>query len=474
MQISLFLPELILCLMVLFFFFVSLGKPKTKFLENSAILLSSLAVIVSVITFKNEGMLFFDAYRIDAFSQVFKIIMTVGLLLVVYLGNNLKGIELELQAEYYFFLSLSVLGLICMSSSVELLTILISLEVSSFALYVIIPFRKKQTSRSQMEAGIKYILFGAASTGITLYGMSYVFGLTHTTYITELYKVIPALLKTNTLIFIGMIMMLCGFFYKLALFPMHFWAPDVYEGAANETTSFIATLPKIGAVALLIRLVSLSGIDINQLTWIMAAIAVISMTVGNLSALVQNDIKRLLAYSSIAHAGYVMLGIFSGNDIGYIASIYYILGYLLMNLACFFVVYHVSNEGENVTFSSFAGLYKRSPFLSLTLAIGAFGLAGIPPTIGFTGKILLFTAAIKKGFYGIVVLAVINAGISAFYYLKMVRAAYFGVDDASSPIKLHFSAKILGTIVIATIILFGVLPERIIEVAKLAISKIIL
>ena len=158
-----------------------------------------------------------------------------------------------------------------------------------------------------MEAGIKYALFGVAASGITLYGMSYIFGMAHTTYLADLMKIIPGVILEKPLMLIGLVMLLSGFFYKLALFPMHFWAPDVYEGAANETSSFVATLPKVAAVALLIRLISLAGAEVGQFTWVMMIFAVLSMTFGNLSALVQTDLKRLLAYSSIAHAGYLMI-----------------------------------------------------------------------------------------------------------------------------------------------------------------------
>jgi len=232
----------------------------------------------------------------------------------------------------------------------------LSLEIHSFALFIIIPFRKHGAYRKQMEAGIKYALFGAAASGISLYGLSYIFGMTHTTYLADLVNIIPDVILEKPLMLIGLVMLLSGFFYKLALFPMHFWAPDVYEGAANETAGFVATLPKIGAVALLIRLISLAGVDASQFTWVLMTFAVLSMTFGNLSALVQNDIKRLLAYSSIAHAGYIMVGLLCATDFGYLSGIYYIAGYLLMNLACFFVIYNLAPQGENITFDDLGGL----------------------------------------------------------------------------------------------------------------------
>ena len=470
---TLFLPELSLLIMALVFFFASLVNLKETRLQALGLLFSAIAILVTVSTYEMEGTLFFNAYRVDAFSQIFKVIITFGLFIVIYLGKGLYGIDNTLRPEYYLFMTLSAFGLMCMSSAVELITIILSLEIHSFALFIIIPFRKHGAYRKQMEAGIKYALFGAAASGISLYGMSYIFGMTHTTYLADLVKIIPGVILNKPLMLIGLVMLLCGFFYKLALFPMHFWAPDVYEGAANETSGFVATLPKIGAVALLIRLISLAGADAGQFTWVLMSFAVLSMTFGNLSALVQNDIKRLLAYSSIAHAGYVMVGLLCATDFGYLSGIYYIAGYLLMNLGCFFVIYNLAPQGENITFDDLGGLYKRSPLLALTLAVGAFGLAGIPPTIGFTGKLFLFTAAIKKDMYALVILAVINSGLGIFYYLKMVRAAYTSVDSQVSPLNLRLSTAVLGIFFIVIIILLGTFPQGFMDIAKDAVAAVI-
>jgi proton-translocating NADH-quinone oxidoreductase chain N len=466
----LFLPELALLLTAAVFFFASLGKIKGARLQGVGLLFSGITVLISMYSYGMQGSLFFNAYRVDAFSQIFKVIIAFGLFIVIYLGNELYGIDDFLQPEYYLFLTLSAFGLMVMSSAVELITIILCLEIHSFALFIIIPFRKQGAYRQQMEAGIKYTLFGAAATGISLYGISYIFGMTHTTYLADLVKIIPGVIINKPLMLVGLVMLLSGFFYKLALFPMHFWAPDVYEGAANETSGFVATLPKVGAVALLIRLISLAGVDAAQFTWVLMAFAVLSMTFGNLSALVQNDIKRLLAYSSIAHAGYVMVGLLCATEFGYLSGVYYIAGYLLMNLACFFVIYNLAPQGENITFADLGGLYKRSPLLALTLAVGAFGLAGIPPTIGFTGKLFLFTAAIKKGMYGLIILAVINTGIAIFYYLKMVRAAYMSVKSPVSPLNLKWSTSILGIFFIVVILLLGTFPQGFLSVAKEAIA----
>jgi NADH-quinone oxidoreductase subunit N len=390
------------------------------------------------------------------------------------MSRPLAGIEEEMEGEFYLFLTLSALGLVFMSSAVELLTILVSLEISSYALYVVISFRKGATRRSEVEAAIKYVLFGAAATGISLFGLSYIYGYTHTTYLSEIGARLPELIESQPLAVIGMVMMLCSFFYKLAMFPMQAWTPDVYQGASNETTTFIATLPKVGAVALLVRLVSLTGSGVSEFTWVLGILAVLSMSFGNFAALVQDDIKRLLAYSSIAHAGYMMVGLLCVNQLGMASVIYYIVGYVLMNLACFVVIYYLAPGGENITFADLKGLYKRSPVLAFTLAVGAFGMAGIPPTVGFTGKFVIFTAALEKGFYGLVVIAMVNAAISAFYYLKMARAAYCqGEEDELERLSLGWGVKIFGAVLILAIIIVGIMPQGLMQLANLAVGKLL-
>lgn len=472
METMLFLPELLLILLALVCFVVSLGNnPRTGFLQGAVIIFSILALLATATNYQQSGTLFFGAYQIDQLSQLFKLVLFAGLALIAWATPGLRGIEKRLHPEYYLFLTVSTLGLVMLSSAVELLTIFLALEISSYALFVAIPFRHPMSGRQQYEASIKYVLFGAAASGLSLFGMSYIFGLSGTTYLAELSPLLPGLISSQPLAVVGMVLLLCGFFYKLALFPMHFWTPDVYQGAANETTTFIATLPKIGAVILLLRLVSLAGVDISQLTWALGILAVASMTIGNLSALVQNDIKRLLAYSSVAHAGYLMLGVIAGSTLGHAAAIYYAVGYLLMNLACFFVLYHLSSDNRNLNLADLNGLYRRAPLLAFVLAAGVFSLAGIPPTIGFTGKFVLFTSAFQQGLYGLVVLGLINAAISIFFYLKIVRAAYLTNTAAdSAPVVINFSSKLLGLGLILAIILLGVLPQQLLALAKAAVA----
>jgi NADH-quinone oxidoreductase subunit N len=302
--------------------------------------------------------------------------------------------------------------------------------------------------------------------------MSYIFGVSQSTYLMDILQKMPILIKEPIAV-IGLLMVLCGFFFKLAVVPFHFWTPDIYQGAANETVSFVATMPKLAGLALLLRLVSLAGSGAVDLIQVLVLLAAVSMTFGNLAALVQKDLKRLLAYSSIAHAGYVLLGVLAVNAAGFSAAIFHITAYLLMNLACFLVICAVSRQGENITISDLSGLYKRSPLLAFTLAVGAFALAGIPPTAGFTGKLYLFIAALDQGHLALVIIAAVNTAISIYYYLNIVRSAY-GQDPNGSPaITLSFSNRLLNFGLILAILLMGTLPAWFINLARTACQTLV-
>jgi len=473
MLLDLFLPELVLILMALVFFFISFTKPSAGALQLLAVIFAVMMLCALGLTYQNQGELFYGVLKVDAFSQTFKVLIALGMVLIIWMGSSLRGINSTVKPEYYMFLALSCLGLLLMCSAVELLTIILSIELSSYALYILIPMRQIPGQRAPLEAGIKYILFGAVATGITLYGMSYLFGLTHSTYLIEMMEVLPGLLISQPIAVIGLVMLLSGLFYKLALFPMHFWMPDIYVGASHETTCFVATLPKIGAAALLIRLITIAGGDSIQLSWVLSIMAVLSMTLGNLSALGQDDVKRLLAYSSIAHAGYIIMGILTVNELGLVSSTYYVYGYMLMNIACFYVIYNLSQDGRNIRFSDLKGLYKRSPLLAATLACGSIGLAGIPPMIGFTGKFLIFISILQKEYYWLVGFAVVNVCISAFYYLRLVRAAYSSIEQETSEIRLDMYTFLLGVLLIIFIIAGGIFPQNFIWFTKIAISSIL-
>jgi NADH-quinone oxidoreductase subunit N len=472
MNMALFFPELFLLLSCLVVFLLTLGRMSSSTVRNITAALSIVTFLICAGSLRLEGDLFFKAYRIDLFSQLFKLVITGGVSLLLLFSRELKGIDEKIRTEYYLFLLLSALGLVMLVSSVELLAIFVSLELSSYALYLLVPMRDDHTGlREQMEAGIKYILFGVVATGVMLFGMSYLFGLTGTTYLNQL---IPAMgpVITSPAAIVGIAMVMGGFFFKLGLFPFHFWLPDVYQGASNETTAFIASVPKLGAVALLIRVATLAAPSAAVLVNLLMILAVCSMFYGNLIALVQKDIKRMLAFSGIAHAGYVILGIITLKDTGFATAMYYITGYMLMNLACFLVICNVSPRGENLAISDLTGLYKRAPLLAFTLAVGMFALAGIPPFVGFMGKFMLLAGALREGYLALVILAAINTAISIYYYLSVVRISYCTDPEERPAVTVPPMTQVVSIALVLIIIIMGVMPAAVVDIATAAVKGI--
>ncbi len=472
MKILLFSPELFLLLGGLVLLLMSAGHTSGKRARSITLCFALVNILICLWSLNFNGYLFFGSYKIDIFSQFLKVIISFGFAAVLLFSTELKGIAEDVRPEYYLFLLLSTLGLILLVSSVDLLTMFISLELSSYSLYLLVPMRDDHHGlRIQMESAIKYILFGIVATGIMLFGMSYMFGLTGTTYFAEL---LPALHKMlgNPAAIVAIAMVMGGFFFKLAVFPFHFWAPDVYQGASNETTAFIASVPKVAAVAMLIRIATMIAPGENALVMMFAVFSICAMFYGNIIALVQTDIKRMLGFSGIAHGGYVLLGFVTLQESGLAISLYYVIGYLVMSIAGFLVICKVSQNGENVLIEDLNGLYKRAPLLAFTLAVSMFAMAGIPPFVGFMGKFMLLTGAYKAGHLILVVLAVINTAISIYYYLSVVRVTYSSSDEERLPLTLDVTTKAVSVVLVVIIITLGVMPDRIIQIATEAVHSI--
>lgn len=468
----LFLPELTLLGAGLIIFLVSLGKPDSGTVKNITIGLGILTLLAALISFHQHGDLFYKSYRVDLFSQVFKILIAGAMLVVLIFGRRLSSIEKAVHPEYYLFLFTGVLGLMMLVSSVELLAIFVSLELSSFAVYIMVPMRDDSGNiHFQMEAGAKYLLFGVMATSFMLFGMSYMYGLTGSTHLDVIVKGLSSMYNQPVAV-VAMMMVIAGFFYKLAIFPFHFWVPDVYEGASNETTAFIASVPKLAAVALLIRLTSMVSADGQTIVSLLKVCSILSMFYGNLSALVQKDLKRMLGFSGIAHAGFILLGLLTFQTTGYAYALYYIAGYVVMNLACFLVICAVSKDGENVLIEDLSGLHKRSPLLALTMAVGLFALAGIPPFVGFMGKFLILVGALKQDYLILVTLAAINTAIAIYYYLSVVRVTYCSNPEKQDIVKTGMLTNATSIVLLIIIVAMGVAPSRFVNFAQTTIQAI--
>ncbi|HEV2394865.1 MAG TPA: NADH-quinone oxidoreductase subunit N [Verrucomicrobiae bacterium] len=469
--ILLFLPETVLLLGALVLFCLSLGESQTSKTRVAALVIVGFSIASCLFCFGQEGALFYGAYRVDLFSQVLKLALSGGLLLILLLGGNLSDIRDDVKPEYYLFLTISVSGLTMLVSCIDLITLVVALEISAFPLYLMVPMRReRQGQRSQMESAIKYIMFGVAANGVMFFGMSYLFGLTGTTSLPSLLLRLQPVIH-SPLAIVGLAMMLVGLYYKLAIFPFHFWTPDVYQGAANETAGLIASLPKIGGVAVLVRFVSLATPDHTTIALLLTVLAASSMFYGNLIALMQKDFKRMLGFSGIAHAGYALMGLVALDEAGYSAALYYIIGYVLMVLACFVVICKVSRDGSNVRIEELAGLHRRAPLLALTLAVGVFALAGMPPFVGFMGKLTLLSAALAKGHLALVIIAVVNAAIAIYYYLGVVREAWFRDPGELPPIRLDWPTRVLCVLLIGGILALGVVPARVLDTISTSVAR---
>ncbi len=469
MKWLIFGPETYFLAVATVFLILSLMRPNERRDFSAALILAGLGVAVTLAAFRLEGSLFHGAYRVDLFSQLFKSLLSVGFFLVVCLCSSLKGIHETRQSEFYLLLTTCTLGMMLLVSSLELLTLYVALELASYSLYALVPLRSG--GGQQMEAGIKYFLSGIATSAMMLFGLACLFAATQTTLISELNLKLPTLLNTP-MAFIGLLLTLCGFFFKLALFPFHVWAPSVYQGAANQVTAFVATATKVTAMAMLVRLVSLSDGN-TSLTHVLIALAIVSMTYGNMVGLVQTDFKRLLAYSAIAHAGYSLIGILSMNPIGYAAAVFYALAYLTMTFTCFLVVVKVASDGRDLPIVQLAGLHRRSPLLAMALMVGVLSLGGIPPTIGFTGKFLVFNAAMERGYFLLVLIAMINVVISLYYYIQVMKAAFLLEPNKElPPIHLTAAATILTVGMVVVIVVGGIFPRYLFQLASAAVQAL--
>ncbi len=467
----LFLPELFVIVAALVFFALSLKKAAVpEVLNRWALALAGAALIITVACGRQQGMLFFDCYRVDLFSQVFKVLIVLGTFWIIFSSSELKGISGRQHAEFYFFIFVCTLAMMMLVSAVELLTIYVAIELSSYSLYLLVPMRRNADQFA--ETGIKYFMIGVTASALMIFGISLIFGVTQTTFVSQIIHRLPAVIAQPAAI-IGLVLALSGFFFKLALFPFHIWAPDVYQGAANQVTAYIATASKMAAAAVIIRFCGFSGGASQSFVNFLIVLSILSMTFGNLVAIIQKDIKRLLAYSSIAHAGYILIGILSLTGRGFASAIYYAIAYLVMNYSVFMVIMKIADDGHNLQIKELAGLHKRSPLLAMTLMVGLFGLAGIPPTAGFTGKFLVFAAALEKGYLFLIIIGMINATISLYYYLIVIKAAYLLKPVNPYPdVRVDSWTRMLSIALVIAMVYLGVFPDQVVSLTEAAAKSL--
>jgi len=465
-------PELVLALTGLAVFAGLMAPPERRAARaRAAGLVGALALVAAcAISFGHTLDIFWVTYRVDAFSQYVKLAVSVGFLLALLITDRGMGQRDDARGELVFFLLTSTGGLIVMASAVEVLALYLALEIASFSLFVLVPLREGFAPGK--EAGIKFLFVGLTASTFTLLGLAILVGLTGTTRLDQM-ELQLAGLSAQPATMVALALFLSGFLFKLALFPFHFWAPDVYQGASHGVATFVATASKMAAIGLLARLVAVTGLAGRDLAAVLALSAAIAMTVGNLVAIVQRDVKRMLAWSAVAQAGYVAVGLTAFDRDGLAAALFYGVLYLLMNAAAFLVVARVGADGRNPSLDDLRGLHRRSPLLAATLLLAVFALAGVPPTAGFIGKWFLFRAAMGQGWWWLVLLGAINATVSVYYYLVAVKHAYLlPAEKDEGPVALSIVDKALCYGLSGALIVFGFWPGFIYDWAVRAASSL--
>ena len=430
---------------------------------------------------ENTGVLA-ETLVVDKFALFFKFLFigaaaVVGLISIDYVQRFER-----FRTEFFALALYSATGMMLMAATVELITLYISLELSSLPLVVLAAFLRDGRSS---EGAMKFLVLGGISSAVLLYGMVYVFGFTGTTYLDEIAARIGDLSANSDQPFgsyallLGIALIIAGFGFKITAVPFQMWAPDVYEGSPTPVTAFLSVASKAAGFAIILRVFYVAfPVETLSIEWsaVFAALAALSMTVGNLVAIAQSNIKRMLAYSTIAHGGYLLVGLAAvasrtgGDELDFGPSgvLFYLAGYAVMNMAAFSVVIAISDRINSDAIADYAGMAKRAPYLAAALAFALLSLTGIPPTVGFIAKVYVFGAAVNAGLEWLVVVGVINSVISAYYYFGVIKVMYLSSPKSDEPILSRFPIRLAVGITTVGVLVFGVYPIVLLDIAKSA------
>mgnify|MGYP001360697747 FL=1 len=465
-NLNLVLPEIFISISIMFLLILGVYiKNSSKLIYNASLLaLLITAVITLNETFTvNRITLFNDSVVIDYMASLMKIITLLGAFLVLIISSNYLKTFKIFKIEYPILILSSVLGMMVMISSNDLMVFYMGLELQSLALYVLATFNRDQLKSS--EAGLKYFVLSALSSGLLLYGCSLIYGFSGSTN----FDIISSQLNSNEhVLTFGIVFILVGLAFKISAVPFHMWAPDVYEGSPTSVTLFFTMVPKIAALTVFIRFLYVPFLNlIDQWQMIIIFLSIASMLFGAIAAIGQTNIKRLIAYSSIGHIGYTLAGLATGSNEGIQSSIIYISIYIIMNLALFSCLLMLKRNNQYYEeINDLSGLSKNHPLLSLSLLVILFSLAGIPPLAGFFAKFYIFKAVIEQSMYFLAIVGLLSTVVAAFYYLRIIKIIYFDKEkekyDEDHSLWLKFSLT-FSTILI---LLYFIFPSQLIDVVS--------
>jgi NADH-quinone oxidoreductase subunit N len=440
---------------------------------------SGAALFFAWLTPAGEGIGLFEGMVVlDGFAVFFKVLTALATAIVIFMSIDCYELTDRTQAEYYIFLLSVLLGMFLLSSASDIVMLYLALELVSIPSYLLAGYLKGKAPST--EASMKYVVYGATASGVMIYGFSLLYGMTGSTQTSEIGRILT--LGTAPLpAMLAAVMVTVGFGYKIAAVPFHMWSPDVYEGAPTPVTAFLSVGPKAAGFAVLVRFfytvfASPDGADgmwklSSSVDWpfLFAVLSAVTMTVGNLIAINQRNVKRLLAYSSIAHAGYMLMGFVLLTTVGLKAILFYLVVYLFMNLGAFYVVVLVANGSRSEDISDFSGLGSRAPFAAVSLAIFLFALTGIPPFSGFIGKVYLFAEVINRGVYWLALVAALNSVISLYYYARIVKVMFLEDPTQAGDLPLAFVPRVMLAILVVPTLLLGIYWEPVLRVTEASV-----
>lgn len=473
LNMSLALPEMFMlvmaCVILLVVAFLGNNSGKAAY-GLSQLTLAITALLIYQTMGDSAGLTFDGTYIKDAFSDVLKLaICLINIVVLLYSTSYLKVRDL-FKGEYYVLALFSTLGMMIMVSAAHFLTIYLGLELMSLCMYAMVAMHRD--SMVSTEAAMKYFILGALASGMLLYGMSIIYGVTGSLSIATIAETIQMGGLDNTVLSFGLVFLVIGIGFKLGAVPFHMWLPDVYHGAPTAVTLFIATAPKIAAFAMAIRLLVDGLGDVHQY-WqgMLIMLSVLSMIIGNVVAIAQTNLKRMLAYSTISHIGFILLGILSGTQEGYAASMFYALVYSLMSLGAFGMIILMSRQGfEADNINDYKGLSSRNPWFALMMLIIMFSMAGIPPLVGFYAKLTVIKSIVDINLISIAIVAVLMSVIGAFYYLRIIKVMYFDKPEQQEAIQAPTDMRAMVSVNAIMIFALGLFPGSLLAICASVFS----
>lgn len=462
--------------------------------KRTSVIVSTVVMVGLVVTggfilgqSETHASIFSNMVAVDSFAYFFKLVIIISAILVVVfsLGSSELNSAGRKLGEYYSLLVALTLGMVLMAGASNLLMMYLALELSSISSYILSGYTREAPDSS--EASLKYVIYGALSSGLMLYGISIIYGLTGSLDIYSINQVLAQGNYNSIALLIAGILAMAGFGYKISAVPFHFWTPDVYEGAPITITAFLSVASKAGGFAMMIRFFKVTFIDssvvalpvgawasLKGFEWynLIAILSVMTMTFGNLVAIWQNNLKRLLAYSSIAHAGYMLMGVVVLSNDGLAAVMLYFVVYLFMNLGAFYIVMLIANQTGSEDIEDYKGLGPRAPFITVALSVFLISLTGLPPTAGFVGKLYLFAALLNHGWLWLALVGALNSVISLYYYVRIFRNLYLRSSDQEQTAPLTFTILQKATVLVLLVptLLLGLYFGPLVQLAQASVK----